>query len=369
MGHKFEPLPRKGDFYKKVWGYELWIVNDEEYCGKLLVFEKDKKFSMHYHLIKKESWYVAKGEFLYSWIETEKAAVKTVQIQEGDVIDLERGQPHQLRALTEGATIFEVSTKHFEEDSYRLIPGSSQEEFVADVIAEQIPQSVISRDLTKFWSLNDKLVDFSEIDFSNISQIEAETQYGWEAAMYWSNIFSKELDNEFFQLNPGDVYVDLGANIGMNCAYAESKGASKIYAIEPDPDVFKALEKNSNNNWVLENTAVSNKKGFMEISMWPNWAVKRILKCTTLEDIIERNNIDKIDYLKIDIEGGEKDLIPSIQPETWSKINKIFIEFHEDVFGYSEEARTEFIKTIQQNGFSFHIIIGSTQSFMYFWKV
>ena len=368
MGHKYEPVPRQGDFYKKAWGYELWIVNDDEYCGKLLVFDKDKKFSMHYHLIKKESWYVAKGEFLYSWIDTEKAAVKTVTIQEGDIIDLERGQPHQLTALTEGATIFEVSTKHYEEDSYRIIPGSSQEDFVNEIIQKQLPETVVSRDLTKFWSLNDKLVDFSSIDFTTSQEVLKKT-IGWEAAMYWANIAHEELDNEFFQLNPGDVYVDLGANIGMNCAYAESKGASKIYAVEPDPDVFKALQKNAGANWVLENIAVSNKKGFMEISMWPNWQVKRILKCTTLEDIIERNNIEKIDYLKIDIEGGEKDLVYSIQPETWSKISKIFIEYHEDVYGYSEETRIEFIKTIQQHGFDFHIILGPVQSFMYFWRV
>jgi hypothetical protein len=43
MGHKYEPIPRKGDTYKKAWGHELWIVNDDEYCGKLLVFNKDKK--------------------------------------------------------------------------------------------------------------------------------------------------------------------------------------------------------------------------------------------------------------------------------------------------------------------------------------
>jgi len=126
MGHKNQPIPRKGDIYKKAWGYELWVVNDDEYCGKLLVFDKDKKFSMHYHLIKKESWYVAEGEFEYGWIDTEAATHNVVWLQQGDIIDLERGQPHQLKALTQGATIFEVSTKHYEEDSYRVLPGSSQ---------------------------------------------------------------------------------------------------------------------------------------------------------------------------------------------------------------------------------------------------
>ena len=41
---------------EKLWGNELWIHNDEEYCGKLLVFEKKMaNFSMHYHLKKKET--------------------------------------------------------------------------------------------------------------------------------------------------------------------------------------------------------------------------------------------------------------------------------------------------------------------------
>jgi mannose-6-phosphate isomerase-like protein (cupin superfamily) len=126
MGHKYEPTPRKGDKYEKAWGYELWIVNHDAYCGKLLVFNKDKKFSMHYHMIKEESWYVTKGEFEYRWINTETAETKVTWLEEGDIVDLKRGQPHQLIALTEGATIFEVSTKHYEEDSYRVVKGDSQ---------------------------------------------------------------------------------------------------------------------------------------------------------------------------------------------------------------------------------------------------
>jgi quercetin dioxygenase-like cupin family protein len=41
-------------------------------------------------------------------------------LEEGDVIEIERGLPHQLEALEDGSTIFEVSTEHFDEDSYRV---------------------------------------------------------------------------------------------------------------------------------------------------------------------------------------------------------------------------------------------------------
>ena len=106
---------------EKKWGYELWIHNDVDYCGKLLVFTKSgNKFSMHYHMIKDETWYIQKGAFQFDWIDTENGERCYTQIQEGDVIEIKKGLPHQLTALTEEATIFEVSTQHFDEDSYRI---------------------------------------------------------------------------------------------------------------------------------------------------------------------------------------------------------------------------------------------------------
>jgi mannose-6-phosphate isomerase-like protein (cupin superfamily) len=106
---------------EKKWGYELWIHNDIDYCGKLLVFTKSgNKFSMHYHMIKDETWYVQKGAFQFDWIDTENGERCYTQIQEGDVIEIKKGLPHQLTALTEEATVFEVSTQHFDKDSYRI---------------------------------------------------------------------------------------------------------------------------------------------------------------------------------------------------------------------------------------------------------
>lgn len=50
-----EAIPYEGERHEKAWGHELWIINNELYCGKLLVFKKDKEFSMHYHLLKDEA--------------------------------------------------------------------------------------------------------------------------------------------------------------------------------------------------------------------------------------------------------------------------------------------------------------------------
>jgi mannose-6-phosphate isomerase-like protein (cupin superfamily) len=124
MGHKIKPTVCEGCKVPKGWGEELIIENNEMYCGKLLIFKKGCRFSMHYHLIKDETWYVDKGEFIYRWIDTESAETIEQKLKPGDVVRQRVGQPHQLIALTDG-TVFEVSTQHFDEDSYRVVKGDT----------------------------------------------------------------------------------------------------------------------------------------------------------------------------------------------------------------------------------------------------
>ena len=106
----------------KGWGNEIIFVNNELYCGKLLCFKAGAMFSMHYHIQKKETWYVAKGKFLLHWIETENGVPHSEYLNVGDVITNERGEPHQVVAL-EDSELFEVSTRHYDEDSFRMWKG------------------------------------------------------------------------------------------------------------------------------------------------------------------------------------------------------------------------------------------------------
>ena len=109
----------------KGWGEELIFENNDMYCGKVLIFKSGCKFSMHYHMIKDETWYVEYGEFVYRWLDTETAKLHESILHEGDVVRQRPGQPHQLEAITDGR-IFEVSTHHEDSDSYRIIPGDTQ---------------------------------------------------------------------------------------------------------------------------------------------------------------------------------------------------------------------------------------------------
>lgn len=107
---------------EKGWGKEIIIANNDDYCGKILCFNAGKRFSMHYHAKKKETWYVSKGKFLLLWIDLKSGTEYSEYLNVGDVLTNERGEPHQLIAL-EAGEIFEVSTPHFDDDSYRIRKG------------------------------------------------------------------------------------------------------------------------------------------------------------------------------------------------------------------------------------------------------
>ena len=108
---------------EKGWGYELWIHNDEEYCGKLLYFKKGKKCSLHYHDLKKETFYVQSGRLECTFYNLDEPEEKsTLILAAGDSKEIPRRLVHQMKAL-EDTVMFEFSTQHFDEDSIRIEKG------------------------------------------------------------------------------------------------------------------------------------------------------------------------------------------------------------------------------------------------------
>jgi mannose-6-phosphate isomerase-like protein (cupin superfamily) len=107
----------------KGWGYEKWIVNKEEYCGKLLFFNKGLKCSYHYHKIKDEVFYVQSGMiFMTHGYSDNIDEAETIILSKGDRFHVPVGLRHQMKAI-EDTELFEFSTQHFDDDSYRVIKG------------------------------------------------------------------------------------------------------------------------------------------------------------------------------------------------------------------------------------------------------
>tara|TARA_Y100000593_G_scaffold57135_1_gene106385 strand:- start:513 stop:881 length:369 start_codon:yes stop_codon:yes gene_type:complete len=110
-------------YVEKGWGYERWIVNKEEYCGKLLFFEKGKKCSWHYHKVKDEVFYLQSGKMIVKYGQDDNPEfAEELMLFPGQNFYVPTGLRHQMIAL-EDSELFEFSTQHFDEDSYRIRKG------------------------------------------------------------------------------------------------------------------------------------------------------------------------------------------------------------------------------------------------------
>jgi FkbM family methyltransferase len=155
-----------------------------------------------------------------------------------------------------------------------------------------------------------------------------------------------EIEKLIFSENP--IIIDIGANVGIVSFYfAKKYPTAKIYAYEPHPINFKNLlngiEINKFTNIYPFNLAVLSKSNeIVNIHLHENntsaSSIFRFyptdpyeqVKTISLNDIIKNNNIPYIDFLKIDCEGAEFDIIENtdIFYNNTTPIYNIFIEFH-----------------------------------------
>jgi quercetin dioxygenase-like cupin family protein len=109
------PLDMK--YVSKPWGYELWIYNGENYCGKKLFIKQGRWLSYHHHNVKDEVLFVESGKIWFTHNEKDNL-VHSFELSAGHAFHVKRGVKHQMQAI-EDAVLFEFSTHHEDEDSIR----------------------------------------------------------------------------------------------------------------------------------------------------------------------------------------------------------------------------------------------------------
>jgi len=184
--------------------------------------------------------------------------------------------------------------------------------------------------------------------------------------------YDKVYERDFVRLNSDDVVVDIGANYGIFSLYAQLFNPKKVYAIEPVKVTFDNMVKNlSNYDVICINKAISNKNGFEKFTVTDvnanNFSSKNIdsyhpsgmiseeiVETITINQLISDYNIDKIDFLKVDCEGGELDLFETINKEYLKySIKKIAIEYH------SNKIYDTIINILKENEFTIEDILGN----------
>ena len=160
-----------------------------------------------------------------------------------------------------------------------------------------------------------------------------------------------------------EYIVDLGSNIGVTAMFwAQRYPNARMVLVEPDPDNFKLLQRNTaafKDRCVLINAAVSDQRG--EISFFRSDreyghsilkgddSVSEIqVKTLTVSDVLSEAGFPRVDLLKMDIEGGEQIVMPTIA--TWKHSPRYLIaELHPpyDFETFTEHCRSVGLRAMQ----------------------
>ena len=159
------------------------------------------------------------------------------------------------------------------------------------------------------------------------------------------------------------LIIDCGANIGLGTIYLKKQYPnSKVIAFEPDPTIFKTLEKNIEINnltgvtlinkavWVDNDTIDFEVEGGFSGRINKYEGHSNIIKVGTqrLKDLLMQN----ISFLKVDIEGAEFEVIKDCS-ENLHFVEYLFIEYHSHI---SETQKLgELLVILTKAGFRYHV--------------
>jgi FkbM family methyltransferase len=186
-----------------------------------------------------------------------------------------------------------------------------------------------------------------------------------DALMIWEVWKAKVYDDARIPILEGDVVVDMGAHIGafaVRAARLAHRG--KVYSYEAARKNYLLLEENRQlnglENLFIENSAISNRRGEMHLYTPANNSIlgslrqdtssfKEMVQAITFVDIIADRAIAQIDFLKIDVEGAEFDILFANPDETLGITQKIVIEFHE--FEDDIRSHMDLVDLLDSHGF------------------
>jgi FkbM family methyltransferase len=184
----------------------------------------------------------------------------------------------------------------------------------------------------------------------------------YEVIKTYKEIFTQEI-YKFNNSSSNPVIIDCGANIGLSTLYfAIAYPNSKVFAFEPDKAIFNLLQKNINDNklshvslyneavWTQDTELSFSNKGSEASQIDTTGQSATKVKAIRLAKFLAQ--FEKIDFLKMDIEGAEFDVVKDCTTEL-QKVQNFFLEYH----GNSNETEKliTLLDIVKQAGFMVYI--------------
>lgn len=152
----------------------------------------------------------------------------------------------------------------------------------------------------------------------------------WDRWVYTADKYLRDADDYWFHVykpKSGDVIVDIGAGRGEDVfAFSQAVGSEgRVWALEPHPESFAVLRELCARNGLLNvefvNVACVEKPGPLQIETLPVWesnyvrdgepsATSYPVEGVRFDDFCAERGIDRVDFLKMNIEGAERMALP-----------------------------------------------------------
>jgi FkbM family methyltransferase len=186
-----------------------------------------------------------------------------------------------------------------------------------------------------------------------------------------------------FALRAGDVVIDVGASVGVFALLAERSGAARVLALEPHPEnaafLARNLAANRANRVEVVQCALADRAGTARLHVAAKGVAHRLfdrdedgatlaefleVPADTLSGLCRTHGIGRIDFLKLDCEGAEGLILGSAGPETLASVDRISLEFHDEVSPLGHE---ELRRVLDRAGFETRIAWDgrSSRGFLY----
>jgi FkbM family methyltransferase len=194
--------------------------------------------------------------------------------------------------------------------------------------------------------------------------------------LFWYGYYEKELGDLIRKtLKAGDVFIDIGANIGyFSLLAAKHQPTAKIFSFEPVSSLFKQFEENISingfKNIIAVNAAVGERndereiyisgddnKGMSSFEKPENYSGKtETVKVVEFDDWVNKSGFYKIDLIKIDVEGSELFALKGMS-ETFKNFKPlIIIEINPQTFRHFNFTGTDILNYLNGFGFSSFLI-------------
>lgn len=180
----------------------------------------------------------------------------------------------------------------------------------------------------------------SIIQDMNLDNFDWGTSSDWFMETIDRETFQDRIYEKFFEVEKDDIVFDVGASIGPFTYSILDKNPKQVICFEPSFEEFPTLVKNTiKGNVYCINKGVSSSSGKQVFNdIFGNVNSEGIAHGITFKQVVNDFNLQKIDFIKTDCEGGEYDIF-NIENLTWIKNNvrKIVGEWHLDTVERKEQ--------------------------------